>query len=98
MAKSNYQKIKKYFTKILNSKNTNNLILAVALIQLILVCTIFFSLAGFKKANSISQQSAERLNTLINQQNITNERLNSLQSGMIRLQAQILRIQNSTTK
>ena len=80
------KKLKKLWFKVLNSTNTYLVLLIVILIQFIFVSIIFFTRGSTADlAEILTKVEAQQNQILIN--------LNGLQSNVMRLQAQLYRIQ-----
>lgn len=80
----------KIWSKILNSKITYFILLLIILIQFILVGIIFFQL---KKSKYLIEQTNFKAATIEVQQKQLNEQMNGLQSNIMRVSAQIYRMQ-----
>jgi len=78
------------FVKILNSKSTYIFIIILMLIQFFLVSIIFFQ---NKNSKYLTEQTNFRVATIENQQKQLNEKLNSLQSNIMRLSSILYRLQ-----
>jgi len=80
------KKLKKLWFKVLNSTNTYLVLLVIILIQFIFVSIIFFTRGSTTDlAEILTKVEAQQNQILIN--------LNGLQSNVMRLQAQLYRIQ-----
>lgn len=82
----------KIWSKILNSKITYLVLLLIILIQFILVGIIFFQL---KKSKYLIEQTNFKAATVEVQQKQLNEQMNGLQSNIMRVSAQLYRIQGN---
>lgn len=82
----------KIWSKILNSKITYLILLLIILIQFILVSIIFFQL---KKSKYLIEQTNFKAATIEVQQKQLNEQMNGLQSNIMRVSAQLYRMQGN---
>lgn len=80
----------KIWSKILNSKITYLILLLIILIQFILVGIIFFQL---KNSRYLIEQTNFKIGTVENQQKFLNDQISALQSNIMRMSAQIYRMQ-----
>lgn len=84
------KKINKVVIFVLNSKITYIFLILIILIQFILVSIIFFQ---NKKCRYLIEQANFQTSASLNQTKQLNERINSLQSYIMRLSSQIYRLQ-----
>ena len=91
----NALKFNKLTSGILNSKKTYIILVSIILIQFILVGIIFFQL---KKSKYIIEQTNFKAATIENQQKQLSAQLNSIQSSVMRMSAQLYRLQGGDNK
>ena len=91
----NASKFNKLTSGILNSKKTYIILVSIILIQFILVGIIFFQL---KKSKYIIEQTNFKAATIENQQKQLSAQLNSIQSSVMRMSAQLYRLQGGDNK
>jgi len=95
MFNSNKRKIEKFFSKILNSKITYFIILIIMLTQFLLISIIFFE----NKTNKyLIEQTNFKTIALESQQKQLNEKINSLQTHIMRMSTQIYRLQQTDNR
>jgi len=92
MLKKLCRKINKSIFNVLNSKITYQILLLIMLIQFILVSFIFLQ---NKKNKYLLEQTNFRVATIENQQKQLNEKINSLNSNVMRMSSQIYRLKAS---
>ena len=80
----------KLYSKILNSKITYLVLILIILIQFILVSIIFLQ---NKKSKYIIEQTNFKAATIENQLNQTNKTIQAMQSQIMRMSAQVYRLQ-----
>lgn len=85
------KKIVSFFRYILNSRATYILLITIILLQFIMVSIIFFN---NKKNKYLLEQTNFRAASIENRLNQVDEKINNLQSYIMRLSAQFYRIQN----
>jgi len=81
---------KKIFSKILNSKITYLFLFLIILIQFILISIIFFE---NNKNKYLIEQTNFKAAAIENKQNQIDEKINSLQSNIMRMSSQLYRLQ-----
>lgn len=89
------KKVASFFRYILNSRATYILLITIILLQFIMVSIIFFN---NKKNKYLLEQTNFRAASIENRLNKIDEKINSLQSYIMRLSAQFYRIQNQENK
>lgn len=89
------KKVASFFKYVLNSRATYILLITIILLQFIMVSIIFFA---DKKNKYLLEQTNFRAASLENSLNKIDEKINSLQSYIMRLSAQFYRIQNQENK
>ena len=93
MSKSfNKKGLIKLYSKILNSKITYLVLILIILIQFILVSIIFLQ---NKKSKYIIEQTNFKAATIENQLNQTNKTIQAMQSQIMRMSAQLYRLQTN---
>ncbi|MBA3047304.1 hypothetical protein KKC83_01465 [Patescibacteria group bacterium] len=90
-----WKKVSKFFSFFLNSKITYIILVLIILVQFILVSVIFFQ---NKKSKYIIEQTNFKAATVENQQKQLNEKMNSLQSSIMRMSSQLYRMQTEEIK
>lgn len=78
---------------LINSRYTYFILILIILIQFILVSIIFLQ---NKQNQYLVEQTSFRSATIENQQKQINEKINSLQSNLMRVSSQIMRMQTPT--
>ena len=86
----NGSKFEKFSANVLNSKKTYILLIVIILIQFLLVSIIFLQ---NKKSKYIIEQTNFKAATIENQQKQLSAQLNSMQSSIMRMSAQLRRLQ-----
>lgn len=89
------KKFNKFFANVLNSKITYLLLILIILIQFILVSIIFLQ---NKKSKYIIEQTNFKAATIENQLNQTNKTIQAMQSQIMRMSAQLYRLQTVDNK
>ncbi len=80
----------KFSSKILNSKTTYIFLILIILIQFILISIIFLQ---NKKYKYLIEQTNFKVGSIENQQKIIDEKLNGLSANIMRMSAQLYRMQ-----
>lgn len=89
---------KKTFNKvigvILNSKITYIVLLLIVVLQFVLISAIYVRLSAIKPCPEMTlEQMKATIDKISSQQNLQNEKLNSLQSNLMMIQSQMYRTQ-----